>query len=68
MNNILITEAGDNGQNVMAFTEQTAEEVQALLDFEKHQYGEVYAVPDNEVGLYIFEPMWVKNPRKLRAS
>ena len=61
--NILVTDFQDSGENVMIFTEYwTSEEVESKLKQQDVPYNEVYEVPTDDLGYYIYEPCHLDHP------
>ena len=59
--NILVTNFGDSGTDVMIFTESmTPDEVETKLTLKGEYYCECYEVPTNELEYYCYEPCWIK--------
>lgn len=60
MNNILVTNAFDSGDDVMIFTEKfTTEQVEQQLREKNVHFDDVVEVRNNELEYYIYEPCWV---------
>lgn len=60
MNNILVTNAFDSGDDVMIFTEKfTAEQVEEKLRKKNVWFADVVDVPKSELQYYQYEPCWI---------
>ncbi|MFX0133037.1 MAG: hypothetical protein ACFFDN_05255 [Candidatus Hodarchaeota archaeon] len=58
--NILVTEFGENGENVMIFTDWlTTDEIKKRLDANKCNYTDIVEVPDSDCQYYLYEPLWI---------
>jgi hypothetical protein len=61
--NILVTNFDASGDDVMIITENPLFDegyVKEKLTAKKQHFDEVYEVPDDEVGYYIYEPCYLK--------
>jgi len=57
--NILVTNF-DNSEDVMIFTDKlTPEEVEQKLKAKNKSFTEVYAVLDDDLQYYIYDPCWI---------
>lgn len=60
MPSILVTNFGDEGEDVMVFTEKaTAPQIEARLKAKNAHFDECYEVPENERQFYVFDPCWL---------
>ena len=70
MNQILVTNVNDSGEDVLVFTNLTAEILQAAYDKapkDKITYDEIYAIPEGDQQFYIYEPYWLSPAQEARA-
>ena len=63
MANILVTDFGDDCENVMIFTDNpkyTVETVEEMLSKKGATFNEIYEVPEKDLGYYLYEPLHLK--------
>jgi hypothetical protein len=67
MNNIYLTNVNQSGDDVMVFTNLAAETLAASYKKTSITFDECYAVKDDDVKFYIYEPCWLTPAEEERA-
>lgn len=57
--NILVTDAGEEGENVMVFTNLDAPILAAALTARQFPFSDCHEVPDEDVQFHVFDPLWL---------
>ena len=71
MNQILVTNVNDSGDDVLVFTNLTPEILQAAYakaPLHKITYDECYAIPEGDEGYYLWEPCWLTAKQEAHAT
>lgn len=58
---VLVTDFGDDGENVLNYTRLPAEVIEAALIANGATFGECYEIPAEDTSLYCFEPSWLSD-------
>ena len=67
LNNILITNVNGNGDDVLVYTVLDAVTLANAYSKTKITFEECYAIKDEDVQYYLFEPCWLTEAEEARA-
>jgi len=67
LNNILLTNVNGSGDDVLVYTRLDAETLAAAYRDTGITFDECYAIKDEDVQYYLFEPCWLTAAEESRA-